>query len=167
MEPLDGVYRHPALRGRSGCSLQQKEKGFFPMERKIRVLLSKVGLDGHDRGIKVLARLLREAGFEVIYLGMYHTPEEVIEAAIQEDVDVIGVSFLCGEHLTFTPRISTIMKERRLDNVLFLVGGVIPMEDLPSLKAAGANEVFVSGVASSEIIRYIKRQIPWCFSHAR
>ena len=129
------------------------------MKEKIKVLLSKVGLDGHDRGLKVISSLLREAGMEVIYLGMYHTPEEVIEAAVQEDVDVIGVSFLCGEHLNFTPRLARLMKERGLNDVLLLVGGVIPREDIPRLKACGANEVFISGTMSSEIINYIRNHV--------
>jgi methylmalonyl-CoA mutase C-terminal domain/subunit len=106
-------------------------------QRKIRVIISKVGLDGHDRGSKVVAALLREAGMEVVYLGMYQTPEGIVQAAIDEDVDVIGVSYLSGEHLVYTPKIVEEMKKNRLDDVLFLVGGSFPPEDIAVMKEMG------------------------------
>ncbi|MBI4618896.1 MAG: cobalamin B12-binding domain-containing protein [Desulfobacterales bacterium] len=114
-------------------------------ERKIKVLITKVGLDGHDRGAKVVSSLLKEAGMEVVYLGMFQTPENVVRAAIEEDVDVIGLSCLSGEHITFTPRIMKLLKEKRIDGVLFIIGGVIPLEDIPVLKDMGVNEVFTAG----------------------
>ena len=103
-------------------------------QRKIRVIISKVGLDGHDRGSKVVAALLREAGMEVVYLGMYQTPEGIVQAAIDEDVDVIGVSYLSGEHLVYTPKLVEEMKKNGLNDVLFLVGGSVPPEDLTVMK---------------------------------
>jgi methylmalonyl-CoA mutase C-terminal domain/subunit len=123
---------------------------------KKRILIAKVGLDGHERGAKVLSSILRDEGFEVIYLGLYNTPEMVVQAAIQEDVDVIGISFLSGEHLTLTPRIVKIMKEKGMDNVLLIVGGIIPKEDIPVLKEMGVDEVF-SGSLVTEVAQYLKR----------
>lgn len=128
--------------------------GSAKRERK-RILIAKVGLDGHERGAKVLSSLLRDEGFEVIYLGLYNTPEMVVQAAIQEDVDVIGISFLSGEHLTLTPRIVKLMKERGMKDVLLIVGGIIPKEDIPVLKEMGVNEVF-SGSLVTEVAQYLK-----------
>lgn len=113
--------------------------------RKIKVLITKIGLDGHDRGAKVISSLLREAGMEVVYLGVFQTPENIVQAAIEEDVDLIGLSCLSGEHLTFTPEIIKIMQEKELKDVLLLVGGVIPREDIPGLKKMGVAEVFTAG----------------------
>jgi methylmalonyl-CoA mutase C-terminal domain/subunit len=111
-------------------------------DRKIKVLITKVGLDGHDRGAKVIASLLKEAGMEVVYLGMYLMPKDVVDAAIDEDVDVIGLSLLSGGHLVFTPLVVEEMKNGGLDDVLLLVGGIIPSEDIPILKKMGVHEVF-------------------------
>ncbi len=105
--------------------------------RKIKVILSKVGLDGHDRGAKVVAHLMREAGMEVVYLGMYQMPEGIVQAALEEDADVIGVSYLSGEHLVYTPMLVEEMKKKGLSDVMLLVGGVIPPEDVPALKSMG------------------------------
>jgi methylmalonyl-CoA mutase C-terminal domain/subunit len=124
-------------------------------QRKIRVIISKVGLDGHDRGSKVVAALLREAGMEVVYLGMYQTPEGIVQAAIDEDVDVIGVSYLSGEHLVYTPKIVEEMKKNGLDDILFLVGGSFPPEDIPVMKEMGANEVFRGGSLTDSFVSYI------------
>jgi methylmalonyl-CoA mutase C-terminal domain/subunit len=124
-------------------------------QRKIRVIISKVGLDGHDRGSKVVAALLREAGMEVVYLGMYQTPEGIVQAAIDEDVDVIGVSYLSGEHLVYTPKIVEEMKKNGLDDVLFLVGGSFPPEDIPVMKEMGADEVFRGGSLTDSFVNYI------------
>jgi len=125
-------------------------------DRKIRVIISKVGLDGHDRGAKVISSLLREAGMEVIYLGMYQMPKDIITAAIDEDADVIGVSYLSGEHLVYTPQMLEEMKKANLDHVLFVAGGVIPTEDIPTLKKMGVHEVFVAGSLTEPIVNFIK-----------
>jgi methylmalonyl-CoA mutase C-terminal domain/subunit len=126
-------------------------------ERKIKVIITKVGLDGHDRGAKVIASLLKEAGMEVVYLGMYQMPEHIIQAAIDEDADVIGVSYLSGEHLTFTQKISEEMKKKGLEQVLFIAGGVVPPEDIPTLKEMGVDEVFVAGTLTQPIVDYIQQ----------
>jgi methylmalonyl-CoA mutase C-terminal domain/subunit len=125
-------------------------------ERKIRVMLCKAGLDGHDRGIMVLAALLKDQGFEVIYLGRFQTAEKIVSAAAQEDVDVIGLSTHCGEYRTYVPRIKKLMNDRALDHVLFLVGGVIPVDQIDEIKEKGANEVFPSGVSVKSITDYIR-----------
>lgn len=128
-------------------------------QRKIRVIISKVGLDGHDRGSKVVAALLREAGMEVVYLGMYQTPQGIVQAAIDEDVDVIGVSYLSGEHLVYTPKIVEEMKKNGLNDVLFLVGGSFPPEDIPVMKEMGADEVFRGGSLTDSFVNYIKQNV--------
>ncbi|MEW6200830.1 MAG: cobalamin B12-binding domain-containing protein [bacterium] len=124
--------------------------------RNIKVLMAKISLDGHDRGIKVVSRMLRDAGMDVVYLGTHLTPESVIQAAIQEDVDVIGLSFLSGEHLTCVEKIAKLTKEHGLEDVLFIVGGVIPQQDIPSLKKLGVDEVFPAGTMIEDIENYIK-----------
>ncbi len=128
-------------------------------EKKIKVVMSKVGLDGHDRGAKVVASLLKEAGMEVVYLGMYQMPEDIVRAAIDEDADVIGVSFLSGEHLTFTPKLVEEIRNKGLEDVLFIAGGVIPPEDIPLLKEMGVNEVFVAGTLTKPIVDYIRANV--------
>ena len=129
------------------------------MERKIRVLAAKPGLDGHDRGIKVLAHALMEAEMEVIYTGLRQTPEQIVNAAIQEDVDVICLSSLSGAHDYLFPEVMNLLKEKEAGNVLVLGGGVIPKRDIPALKEAGIAEVFGPGTPTSEIIGYIKRHV--------
>ncbi len=126
------------------------------MERKIRVLIAKAGLDGHDRGAKVVAAALRDAGMEVIYTGLRQTPEMIVQAAIQEDVDVIGVSILSGAHMTIFPKIIKLMKEKGLDDVLLIGGGIIPDEDIPKLKEMGVAEIFTPGTLTTEIVSFIK-----------
>jgi methylmalonyl-CoA mutase cobalamin-binding domain/chain len=121
----------------------------------IRVLVAKVGLDGHDRGVKIVARALRDAGMDVIYTGLHRTPEEVVAAAVQEDVDVVGVSLLSGAHLTLIPRIVTLLREASADAVL-VVGGVIPDEDVPTLRAAGAADVVLQDTPPDEVVRRIR-----------
>jgi len=128
-------------------------------DKKIRVVVSKVGLDGHDRGAKVISSLLREAGMEVIYLGMYQMPSDIIRAAIDEDVDVIGVSYLSGEHLVYTPQIVDEMKKANLNHVLLVAGGVIPVEDIPTLKKMGVHEVFVAGSLTEPIVSFIRDHV--------
>lgn len=125
-------------------------------ESKIRVLVAKPGLDGHDRGAKVIARALRDAGMEVIYTGLRQTPEMVVNAALQEDVDVVGMSILSGAHNAIVPRVAELLKENKMDDVLVLVGGIIPDQDIAGLKAVGVKGVFQPGTAMDEIVQFIK-----------
>ena len=134
------------------------------MEKKIRVLIAKAGLDGHDRGAKVIAAALRDAGMEVIYTGLRQTPEMIVEAALQEDVDVIGISILSGAHMTILPKILNLMKEKGLDDVLLTGGGIIPEEDITELKKLGVGELFTPGAPTTAIADYIKK---WCQEHPR
>jgi methylmalonyl-CoA mutase C-terminal domain/subunit len=126
------------------------------MERKIRVLIAKAGLDGHDRGAKVIAAALRDAGVEVIYTGLRKTPEMIVEAALQEDVDAIGISLLSGAHMTIFPRVRNLMKEKGIGDVLLFGGGIIPHQDIKSLKALGVGELFTPGASTIDIIRYVQ-----------
>ncbi|MDQ7053620.1 MAG: cobalamin B12-binding domain-containing protein [candidate division KSB1 bacterium] len=126
------------------------------MDRKIRVLVAKPGLDGHDRGAKVIASALRDAGFEVIYSGLHQTPEQIVEIALQEDVDVIGISILSGAHMTLFPRIMELMQEKGLDDVLLTGGGIIPPEDAEKLEAMGTGKIFGPGSSTQDIIQYIR-----------
>ena len=134
------------------------------MDKKIRVLVAKAGLDGHDRGAKIIAAALRDAGMEVIYTGLRQTPEMIIEAAIQEDVDVIGISVLSGAHMTIFPRILTLMKEKGIEDVLLTGGGIIPEEDIKLLKHQGVGELFTPGASTVNIAEFIKT---WITSHPR
>ena len=127
--------------------------------RKIRVIITKVGLDGHDRGAKVITSLLREAGIEVIYLGMFQTAENIVSAAVQEDADVIGLSILSGEHLSYTAKVMELMKQHKLIDVLLLVGGVVPGEDVATLKEMGVHEVFPAGTLTKPIVDYIGNNV--------
>jgi len=129
------------------------------MNRKYRVLIAKVGLDGHDRGAKVIAAALRDAGMEVIYTGLRKSPEMVVEAALQEDVDAIGVSILSGAHMTIFPRMFNLMKEKGLTNVLLFGGGIIPDQDISSLKKMGIGELFTPGASTIDIVAYVKEWI--------
>ena len=129
------------------------------MPDRIRVLVAKPGLDGHDRGAKIIARAFRDAGFEVIYTGLRQTPEQVVTAALQEDVDVIGLSVLSGAHMTLCPRIMELMKKEKLDDVLVLIGGIIPDQDIPKLKELGVSEVFQPGVSTEDIVEYVRRNV--------
>ena len=127
------------------------------MPDRIRVLVAKPGLDGHDRGAKIIARAFRDAGFEVIYTGLRQTPEQVVNAALQEDVDVVGLSVLSGAHMTLCPRIMDLMKKEGLDDVLVIVGGIIPDQDIPKLKEQGVSEIFQPGASTEDIVAYIKQ----------
>jgi methylmalonyl-CoA mutase C-terminal domain/subunit len=127
------------------------------MEERIRVLLAKPGLDGHDRGIKVIARALRDAGMEVIYTGLRQTPELIVNAALQEDVDVIGLSILSGAHMTLFPRVVELAREAGLDDVIIFGGGIIPDEDIPRLKELGVSEIFTPGARMEDIIEFIRK----------
>ncbi len=126
------------------------------MAGKTRVVIAKVGLDGHDRGAKVIARALRDAGMEVIYTGLHQTPEQIVETAIQEDADAVGISILSGAHMTLVPRIVTQLRERGADNVRVVVGGTIPAEDIIELKRLGVAEVFTPGAPTSEIVEFLR-----------
>jgi methylmalonyl-CoA mutase C-terminal domain/subunit len=128
-------------------------------ETKIRVLLAKPGLDGHDRGVKVIARALRDAGMEVIYTGLRQTPEQIVNAALQEDVDIIGLSILSGAHMTIFPRVLELMREKGMDDVLLFGGGIIPEDDVSKLKDAGVNAVFLPGASTEDIIKYIRENV--------
>src|SRR5580704_15747696 len=124
-------------------------------ERKIRVLIAKPGLDGHDRGAKIIARALRDAGMEVIYTGLRQTPEMIASAAEQEDVDVIGLSILSGAHNTLCPRLLELLRQKDMSDVLVLVGGIIPEADIPALKKAGIAEVFLPGASTQDIVKFV------------
>ena len=126
------------------------------MNRPIRVLVAKVGLDGHDRGAKVIATALRDAGMEVIYTGLRQTPEMVVNAALQEDVDAIGISILSGAHMTVFPKVIVLMKEKRMDDVLLTGGGIIPDDDMRQLNEMGVGKLFAPGTTTSDIADYIK-----------
>jgi methylmalonyl-CoA mutase C-terminal domain/subunit len=123
--------------------------------KRIRVLVAKPGLDGHDRGAKVVARAFRDAGFEVIYTGIRQTPEQIVETALQEDVNVVALSLLSGAHTTLFPRIVELMKEKEMNDVLILGGGVIPEADIPGLRAAGIAEIFTPGTSTASIVEFI------------
>ncbi len=141
----------PALRAASRLA---------PVARKIRVVIAKPGLDGHDRGAKIIARALRDAGMEVIYTGLHQTPEQIVETAIQEDADAVGISILSGAHMTLVPRILDGLRSNGADEVLVVVGGTIPMEDADELKRLGVAQVFTPGAPTTEIVDFLKGQVP-------
>ena len=128
-------------------------------KRKIRIVVAKPGLDSHDRGAKVIARAFRDAGMEVIYTGLWQTPEQIVETALQEDVDVVALSILSGAHMTLFPKITKLMKQKGLNDILVLGGGVIPDEDIPALKKIGIAEVFGPDTPTNTIIKFIKENI--------
>jgi len=128
-------------------------------ERILRVLVAKPGLDGHDRGAKIIARAFRDAGFEVIYTGLHQTPEQIVSAAIQEDVDCIGMSILSGAHNTLLPRACQILRERGAGDIILFSGGVIPEDDVPGLKAAGIREVFTPGTSTDKIVEWVRQHV--------
>jgi methylmalonyl-CoA mutase C-terminal domain/subunit len=136
----------------------------MPLKRPIRVLVAKVGLDGHDRGAKVIAAALRDAGMEVIYSGLRQTPEMVVNAALQEDVDAIGISILSGAHMTVFPKVMNLMKEKGLDDVLLTGGGIIPANDRHALNELGVGELFAPGTPTNEIAAYIRN---WVDQHRK
>lgn len=128
-------------------------------ERKIKIVVAKPGLDGHDRGAKLLARIFAEAGMEVVYTGLRQTPEMIVETALQEDADVIGMSSLSGVHSYFFPRVVQMLKAKGLDDVLVVGGGIIPLEDIPELKSAGIAEIFGPGTPTPEIVDFIQKNV--------
>jgi methylmalonyl-CoA mutase C-terminal domain/subunit len=123
---------------------------------KIRVVIAKPGLDGHDRGAKIIARALRDAGMEVIYTGLHQTPDQIVETAIQEDADAVGISILSGAHMTLVPRILDLLREQGAEDVLVVVGGTIPNEDIAELKTLGVAEVFTPGAPTSQIVDFLR-----------
>lgn len=129
------------------------------MERKIRVLIGKVGLDGHDRGAKVIAAAFRDAGFEVIYAGLRQTPETMVEAALQEDVDAIGISILSGAHMTIFPRVKRLMDDKGLNDVLLFGGGIIPQNDIDELNKMGVGKLFTPGATTTDTVEYVKEWV--------
>ncbi len=131
----------------------------MPAEKKIRVLVAKPGLDGHDRGAKVIARALRDAGMEVIYTGLRQTPEMVVSAALQEDVNVIGLSILSGAHNAIMPRVMDLLRQNKMEDVLVVIGGIIPDQDIPGLKQAGVAGIFLPGTPMNEIVEFIRKNV--------
>jgi methylmalonyl-CoA mutase, C-terminal domain len=128
--------------------------------RKIRVVIAKPGLDGHDRGAKIIARALRDAGMEVIYTGLHQTPEQIVETAVQEDADAVGISILSGAHMTLVPRILELLRENEVEDVLVVVGGTIPREDAEELERQGVAGIFTPGVPTGEIVAFIRDRVP-------
>ena len=129
-------------------------------QKKIRIVVAKPGLDGHDRGAKIIARALRDAGMEVIYTGLHQTPEQIVETAIQEDADAVGISILSGAHMTLVPRILAGLKANGVEDVLVVVGGTIPGDDAAELKAQGVSAVFTPGAPTAEIVDFLRSRIP-------
>jgi methylmalonyl-CoA mutase cobalamin-binding domain/chain len=127
--------------------------------RKIRVVVAKPGLDGHDRGAKIIARALRDAGMEVIYTGLHQTPEQIAETVLQEDADAVGLSILSGAHMTLVPRVVSLLKDQGADDVVVTVGGTIPADDIPELKELGVAEVFTPGSSTQEIVDFIRSSV--------
>jgi methylmalonyl-CoA mutase C-terminal domain/subunit len=128
-------------------------------ERRVRLLVGKVGLDGHDRGAKVIARALRDAGFEVVYTGLHQTPEMVVQTAIQEDVDAICLSILSGAHMTLFPKVLSLLREQGAPDIQLIGGGIIPDDDIPRLKEAGVLEIFTPGAALPDIVRFVRDNV--------
>ncbi|MCA1687656.1 MAG: cobalamin B12-binding domain-containing protein [Actinobacteria bacterium] len=129
------------------------------MARTIRVVVAKVGLDGHDRGAKIIARALRDAGMEIIYTGLHQTPEQVVETAIQEDADAIGISILSGAHMTLIPRIIELLKENEAEDILVFCGGTIPKDDVSRLKELGVGEIFTPGTPTKKAVEYVRKEL--------
>ena len=129
------------------------------MRRKTRILVAKPGLDGHDRGARIIARAYRDAGFEVVYSGLHQTPEEIVQAAIQEDVDMVGLSSLAGAHLYLFPRVVELLRDKGAGDIVVCGGGIFPEEDIPKLKAAGIKEIFTPGTPLSEVVRWVEEHV--------
>jgi methylmalonyl-CoA mutase, C-terminal domain len=128
-------------------------------ERRLRILVGKPGLDGHDRGAKIIARAFRDAGFEVIYTGLHQTPEQIVSASIQEDVDCIALSILSGAHNTLLPAVYQLLKEKNADDIVLMAGGVIPEDDIPGLKEAGIREIFTPGTSTETIVGWVRDNV--------
>src|SRR5207237_5663161 len=145
---------HARLAGASTAEVRMAEPQ--PAASKIRVVVAKPGLDGHDRGAKIIARALRDAGMEVIYTGLHQTPEQIVETVIQEDADAVGLSNLSGAHMTLVPKVVELLREQGVDDVVITVGGTIPAEDIPELKSLGVAEVFTPGAPTQAIVEFIR-----------
>jgi methylmalonyl-CoA mutase C-terminal domain/subunit len=128
-------------------------------QRKVRILVAKPGLDGHDRGARIIARAYRDAGFEVVYSGLHQTPEEIVQAAIQEDVDMIGLSSLAGAHMYLFPRVVELLKEKSADDIVVCGGGIFPEEDIPKLKEVGIKEIFTPGTLLSDVVAWVEEHV--------
>src|SRR5205823_7226896 len=166
--PDDQDRRAPALRGRrrdglgADRRLRRRDVGAESLtvaERKIRVVVAKPGLDGHDRGAKIVARALRDAGFEVIYTGLHQTPEQIVTTAVQEDADAIGLSVLSGAHNYLFKRVLELLKEKGADDVVVFGGGIIPPEDIAALKTLGVKELFTPGTSTQDIVRFVRQHV--------
>ena len=153
------VAETPSRTGEEAQPEAREEDQPQPPERKIRVLIAKPGLDGHDRGAKVIARALRDAGMEVIYTGLHQTPEMIAEAALQEDVDAVGLSILSGAHMALFPRVIEEMRKRGLDDVLVYAGGIIPDDDIPAIKNMGVAGVFGPGTPMEDTVRFVRDNV--------
>src|SRR4051794_24104011 len=141
------------------ASAEQQDASAGGSARKIRVVVAKPGLDGHDRGAKIIARALRDAGMEVIYTGLHQTPEQIAETVLQEDADAVGLSILSGAHMTLVPRVVDLLKQQGADDVVVTVGGTIPNDDVPELEKLGVARVFTPGAATSEIVDFIRESV--------
>ena len=130
------------------------------VEPKYRVIVAKPGLDGHDRGAKIVARALRDAGFEVIYTGLHQTPEQIVETAIQEDADAVGLSLHSGAHMTLFPKVVRLLRERGAADIVVFGGGIIPDEDIPALKRAGVRQIFTPGASTQDVVEWVKTNVP-------
>jgi methylmalonyl-CoA mutase C-terminal domain/subunit len=137
----------------------EKEGRILQRKRKIRVLVAKPGLDGHDRGARIIARAYRDAGLEVVYSGLHQTPEEIVQAAIQEDVDMVGLSSLAGAHMYLFPRVVELLKDKGAGDIVVCGGGIFPEEDIPKLKDAGIKEIFTPGTPLSEVVRWVEEHV--------
>jgi len=147
----NGVHSRRAMEGTTDTAVESR-----PSTRRIRVVVAKPGLDGHDRGAKIIARALRDAGMEVIYTGLHQTPEQIVATVVQEDADAVGLSILSGAHMTLVPRIVELLKEEGAEDVLLTLGGTIPADDITELKGLGVAEVFTPGSSTQEIIDFIR-----------
>ncbi|MBY0395240.1 MAG: cobalamin B12-binding domain-containing protein [Thermoleophilia bacterium] len=153
----------PAVPARAGCGILRRppiRPGERPLDRPIRVVIAKPGLDGHDRGAKIIARSLRDAGMEVIYTGLHQTPEQIVATVVQEDADAVGLSILSGAHMTLVPRVIEQLREEGASDVLVMVGGTIPRDDIPALKELGVAAVFTPGAPIDEMIEFIRAEVP-------
>jgi methylmalonyl-CoA mutase, C-terminal domain len=128
-------------------------------ERRLRILVAKPGLDGHDRGAKIIARALRDGGFEVVYTGLHQTPEMIAEAAVQEDVDAVGLSVLSGAHMTLFPQVMRLLKDRGAEDIVVFGGGIIPADDAKKLKALGVREIFTPGASTEDIVKWVRENV--------
>jgi methylmalonyl-CoA mutase C-terminal domain/subunit len=151
--------QRPERPGRAGRGRSITLSGVTAEGRKIRVVVAKPGLDGHDRGAKIIARALRDAGMEVIYTGLHQTPEQIAATVIQEDADAVGLSILSGAHMTLVPRVVELLREQGAEDVVITVGGTIPAEDAPGLKQLGVAEVFTPGASTDEIVDFVRRAV--------